>query len=874
MRGILFSIVVLFQQLSGLQSSSILENNRILFEFDQTNGAIIHQIDKLTNIDLLATPSSSISSEYPFWEISFVDNFGEIVVTNVKELVNLHSDDKSNLMELEWKNISIQRKNKNLSTVDVIIHLELPEDSSTASLSIFVHMIDGSPLGIWQVRVSIPYTVGSNEDGQLFFPSGFGTTYVDPVVNAASGVNSLYPGSYAAMQYLALGSGSSAAAGYFAAHDPNGSPKLIEYSNNALPEKKPLHLSSVKNWESDELLNPKASLTSEDFEAIQSLRSPLHNEPILSFLRITIYPENAGVALPIPSTWKSAYPLAVGIVTDISASDNRPMWYEAAQLYRQWVLSSAEWTKAGPLSTRTTSPPLPSWYRQNHLWINSHWQCHDIFNETGGDPHFILQNTKQIAELFDQKSLALHWYEWQQGPDPSPEGRYKFDTHYPDYFPPRDDFFGTVSSLLEENGIYTFPYINGRIFDINSDSYLKDTGELYCAKKTDEKIIRDEDSVANLESYIETYGSDASFCVANPSTPYWQEKVAEVVDELVNKYQVSGVYIDQIGQSSPLPHLLFTSLTLLSSPFSGAAVPKLCWDSSHGHTLGGGVWWREGYIQMLQSIATKTTAPMVTEDTAEPYMDSLHGYLTLVAFKSSLVVSVSNGLPSPSSTNYRIISPAFPAIYGGYYVGFGAQWYQLDFQDHDWWCGKLAATFVTGTQMGWFSLLGISDDPLDSCGNMALNELLTDEESSDLIDFLKKLTKQRDVLVDYFIDGHLIRSVGMNPLPQIQTQTISSGGYPLLDYQTISTASWRLDSMTHGRMTMTVLVNSVLNSFETTLQVNFQNWGYDDKEELEVYQLKSNGERVYLATLQGPTAQLPIVIPERNVIALEFQPSE
>jgi hypothetical protein len=273
---------------------------------------------------------------------------------------------------------------------------------------------------------------------------------------------------------------------------------------------------------------------------------------------------------------------------------------------------------------------------------------------------------------------------------------------------------------------------------------------------------------------------------------------------------------------------------------------------------------------MLQSIATKTTAPMVTEDNAEPFMDSLHGYLTLVAFKSSLVLS--NGLPSSTSTGYRLLSPAFPVIYGGYYVGFGAQWYQLDFDDHDWWCGKLAATFVTGTQMGWFSLLGVSNDPLDSCGNMAVNEMLLDEKNSDLIDFLKKLTSHRSALVDYFIDGHLIRSLAMNPLPQIKTQTISSGGYPLLDYQTVSTTSWRLDDHQH---TMTVVVNTLLEEFHTTMEVNFKNWEYDTEivTELKVYEITPEGKRVYLTTLSEPVDSFALTVSGRDLVALEFQPS-
>ena len=61
------------------------------------------------------------------------------------------------------------------------------------------------------------------------------------------------------------------------------------------------------------------------------------------------------------------------------------------------------------------------------------------------------------------------------GPDPDPQARYLFDTHYPDYFPPRPDFASAVSQLQARN-ISVFPYINGRIFDIHSDSYLSDNG--------------------------------------------------------------------------------------------------------------------------------------------------------------------------------------------------------------------------------------------------------------------------------------------------------------------------------------------------------------------------------------------------------------
>ena len=113
----------------------------------------------------------------------------------------------------------------------------------------------------------------------------------------------------------------------------------------------------------------------------------------------------------------------------------------------------------------------------------------------------------------------------------------------------------------------------------------------------------------------------------------------------------------------------------------GSAIPKLCWDASHAHTLGGGDFWTEGYRAMMQAIddrlysddkstVTKTAAksastrspsactayPMVTEDNAEPYMSMVQGFLTLDAFKTSLAQSPVNTLQGPR------MSPAYPMV--------------------------------------------------------------------------------------------------------------------------------------------------------------------------------------------------------------------
>ena len=86
---------------------------------------------------------------------------------------------------------------------------------------------------------------------------------------------------------------------------------------------------------------------------------------------------------------------------------------------------------------------------------------------------------------------------------------------------------------------------------------------------------------------------------------YWQDKIANIVAQLVAEFDVAGVYIDQIA----------------------SAVPKLCWDEVHEHSLGGGDFWNVGYEKMSSEIRDKLKGlhagarPIVTEDNAEPYMN-------------------------------------------------------------------------------------------------------------------------------------------------------------------------------------------------------------------------------------------------------------
>ncbi len=116
-------------------------------------------------------------------------------------------------------------------------------------------------------------------------------------------------------------------------------------------------------------------------------------------------------------------------------------------------------------------------------------------------------------------------------------------------------------------------------------------------------------------------------------------QLADVVSSLVLDWGVQGVYIDQLAAAGPAPD----------------------WDRSHHHTLGGGEYWRTGIdaIVAASRSALGNGAPLLTESNAEPYMNQIAIYLTLVAFDDAF-----------AGPNLRV-APAFPAIYGGYFVGAG-----------------------------------------------------------------------------------------------------------------------------------------------------------------------------------------------------------
>ena len=299
-------------------------------------------------------------------------------------------------------------------------------------------------------------------------------------------------------------------------------------------------------------------------------------------------------------------------------------WWKAAKKYRAWAIRQS-WTGKGPIAKRKDFP--------KNLVDNGFWMC--LWGAPSDMETALDDLDRRVA---GRVPFGVHWYNWHQIP---------FDNSYPNYFPAKEGFTETTARL-KAKGLLVMPYINGRLWDTDIDSFK--TEGIHSAAKNEK-----------CEPYIEIYGSKRRLAPNCPGTPLWQAKIREICSRLMNECGVNGIYLDQIG----------------------AASPALCFDPKHGHPLGGGRHWVDGYRAMLTPIkemAAGKGVALTTENTAESYMDNIDGFLTWVIQEQWDV-------------------PALPAVYSGYAVYFASPMSPKD--DFAAFRAAQGRSFLWGCQLGW-----------------------------------------------------------------------------------------------------------------------------------------------------------------------------
>ena len=347
-------------------------------------------------------------------------------------------------------------------------------------------------------------------------------------------------------------------------------------------------------------------------------------------------------------------------------------WWQAAERYRAWATQQA-WTAKGPIRQRADYP--------QRLEDLGFWM---ILN---GEPAGVTNQMAKTARLYPDVPAGVHWYCWHQIP---------FDNSYPEYFPTKDGM-AEATRAMAGKGQMVMPYINGRLWDQDIPSFIGAYAAT-CKQLTG-------------TNYVEHYGKHSRNLVPMcPATRLWQDKVRDICHRLMAGCGVNAIYLDQIG----------------------AAAPAACYDASHGHPLGGGRYWTDGYRAMLTPIkgeAERLGVALTTENTAEPYMDTVDAYLAW-------------------NPRYQEDVPLLPAVYSGYTIYFTSPQASQDTLDA--FCAAQARDFLWGCQLGW-------NDPW-----------ILQEKHREKQQFQLALCRYRLAAKDFMVYGQLVDEVWpLNSVPEV-----------------------------------------------------------------------------------------------------------
>lgn len=380
-------------------------------------------------------------------------------------------------------------------------------------------------------------------------------------------------------------------------------------------------------------------------------------------------------------------------------------WFDATMIYRDWVRREAKWyTRPGPNGRADT----PEWMRELPVWATR-----------PGSREEVVPQVKAFAEYMGVP-VGFHWYSWHEIP---------FDNDYPHYLPARPGFSEGVAEL-QKSGVRVMPYINGRLWDTRD----KGAEDFEFTRVARPAATKDEKGEPYHEEYgsKEADGSAVRFAVMCPATELWQKRVGDVCLRLFNEHKVDAVYIDQVAAMSP----------------------RLCMDTSHGHPLGGGEWWNQGYWKMLGDIrkAMPPGAMLTTECNSEPFTNVFDGYLSWTWQHDGQV-------------------PAFQAVYAGAIQSFGRAYREGPTRDLALRM-KAGQQLVFGEQLGWIHPAVI--------------------EQKENAEFLRDAVRLRWALRRYFSAGEMARPPRLEgSLPKVEADWQWSGVWPVTT-DAVLAGAWRL----------------------------------------------------------------------------------
>jgi len=282
-------------------------------------------------------------------------------------------------------------------------------------------------------------------------------------------------------------------------------------------------------------------------------------------------------------------------------------WFTAAERYRAWALKQA-WARESRLKTGAT----PQWAIDTGLWV---WNR--------GRSENVLAPAASLQEAADVP-ISVFWHWWHGCP---------YDVGFPEYLPPREGTqpFQDALNAAHARDLHAIVYMNQRLWGMTTKSWAERDAARYAVKGAD-GAIRPE--VYNTF----TKSPCASMCMG---TAFWRNTYAGLAVEAVLDLGVDGIYMDQACSS------------------------LACFDPAHGHPVGGGSYWIEGFQLLQRDIREQCrgagrSVALAGEGCGEawlPYLD--------------LMLSLQVSMERYAAPGNWLPIPFFHAVYHGYFLPYG-----------------------------------------------------------------------------------------------------------------------------------------------------------------------------------------------------------
>ena len=223
-------------------------------------------------------------------------------------------------------------------------------------------------------------------------------------------------------------------------------------------------------------------------------------------------------------------------------------WFSAAERYRSWA-TNQPWAKQSRLATQQ----VPEWALNTGIWVWNRGRSPDVLT-----PAMALKNRSGMP-------VSVFWHWWHGC---------SYDAGFPEYLPPREgaEPFKTALAKAHKQDVRALVYMNQRLWGMETSSWTNRGAERFAVKVPD-GTIRPE--IYNTF----TQSKCASMCMG---TEFWRGVYADLAERAIRALGVNGIYMDQ------------------------ACTSLACYDPAHGHPVGGGKYWIEGFQTLSKDIRRRT----------------------------------------------------------------------------------------------------------------------------------------------------------------------------------------------------------------------------------------------------------------------------